>query len=82
MKVLKLINNERKTLFVRSTKACDYDSCNVDRCDELDYAYCTGGSSDTCKYDRASCTNGIDDTCAGETIDFIGCATQEDVPYN
>ena len=77
MKVLKLINNERKQVFTNSRKACGYDKCWVS-----DIAFCHGTSDDVCKYDWAACGNGIDDTCKSNIIDKIGCVSELDRIYN
>ena len=77
MKVLKLINNERKQVYVNSKKGCTDDVCYIN-----DTAFCDIGSSDICKADRASCGNGINDTCKTNFIDWIGCSSPLDTPYN
>ena len=73
MKVLKLINNERKQVLANSKKGC-----GIDECYESDTAFCQGSSNDICKYDRAACGNGIDDRCDTNIVDWDGCANAGD----
>ena len=68
MKILKLINNERKQIFANSKNGCGIDECYAD-----DTAYCQGSSNDICKYDRGACGNGIDDRCDSNIVDWNGC---------
>ena len=77
MKILKLINNERKQIFANSKKGCGIDECYAD-----DTAYCKGSSNDVCKYDREACSNGINDTCLSNLVDWIGCSSELDKEFN
>ena len=76
MKILKLINNERKVRNYRSRK-----ECGIDTCYELDTAFCEGISNDICKYDRGSCSNGINDFCQ-TMIDWDSCSSPSDLKLN
>ena len=67
MKILKLINNERKNITLTSSKACSsgaYDKCTSGE----DYADCTLFAYDVCtKKDYAACYEGADDYCGVDT---------------
>lgn len=59
-KMIKLINNERKSTKLVSSKACS----STDLCPRLDFAMCTVNSYDHCiKADYAGCTNNSYDYC-------------------
>jgi len=62
-RILKLINNERLTVKIKSSKACD--STSKDICTHLDSdgVGCTLYALDKCTKDYASCSQGADDTC-------------------
>lgn len=76
-KIIKLINNERINIKVRSAKATydpPCDSTSDDYCSEVDNAICTIGSYDLCVKDYAGCTNHSTDYCA-TVYDYNACHT-------
>lgn len=62
MKYIRLINNERISNIAKNPKACELDFCVV-----IDYAQCTVGAKDICKYDYAACWGTQFDGCPGES---------------
>lgn len=72
-KVLKLINNERNSLTVKSLKAQSLD------CQYIDNAVCTVKATDYCsKYDFAGCFGTAIDYCETNEYDTHVCGPIED----
>ena len=73
MKYLKLINNERKSKLILSTKGCRW---------QMDHGYCTGTAYDYCKYEDMEVCTGTDaiDYCIIEAdIDFCTGTNARDI---
>ena len=70
-KILKLINNERKSLSVRTQKASGCDHADSSECALIDTSTCSYGM-DYCTYkDYAACSGGSVDHC--QELDNSGC---------
>lgn len=69
-RILKLINNEKKSIIVKGAKGCD--STSVDYCKKADYGSCTVYSYDNCGTDYSSCSSGAIDQCPSYT-DYSAC---------
>ena len=77
-KVLTLINNERKTLIVKTNKAsalCDDETQDYvaenSPCILVDNAICTTAVDECGNYDYAACVAGAIDICTNK--DYSGC---------
>lgn len=75
-KVLKLINNERQSLTVKSPKAQSL------ACQYIDNAVCTVNATDYCaKYDFAGCFGFAVDYCENNEQDTIACGPYSSDTY-
>lgn len=66
-KLIKLINNERRSYNLLSHKAsseCASDSYDVCTVDNYDHATCSNYAYDSCGKDYSACYNGADDICS------------------
>ena len=88
-KLIKLINNERMNLSIKSRKAvddnafCEADSLDI--CTQIDNAACSTYANDQCGKDYAACMEGAWDLCTAVAKDIdlcIGAGVADIEPTN
>lgn len=62
MRLLKLINDERRLTSILSQKGCA-GGPDLDYCSKVDQTHCTYTAYDSCNYDYSSCNTGGYDLC-------------------
>ena len=76
-KLIKLINNERMNLSIKSKKAVDDNALckpdSVDICTYIDNAACSTYATDECSKDYAACMEGAWDICSAVYRDTDLC---------